>query len=278
FFSLSNFMPIILIPFIWDTVPILNDLIIRIIIPTLFSLPIIIFTWHKRYVLSDTYVEISNTIWKLPTGIKAFYGFNFVIISIFGLPILIVAEITLTDYISTRRPDLMVFARIYDRGWQPIAILDVKTQFDYNCFIRGKRKKNNWDIIQPNVCLKTVELSYENWQYFGNTRLRPREKTQLNELEILVKQAFHKISDTDLSLIIGIIRIAPSTNKNEWNKYQADMLNLIISTFSNLNDSDNDFESDQLVFHNTISDKKISPTREGVVQTVFNAPWPDGRM
>ena len=80
-------MPIILIPFIWDTVPILNDLIIRIIIPTLFSLPIIIFTWHKRYVLSDTYVEISNTIWKLPTGIKAFYGFNFVIISIFGLPI-----------------------------------------------------------------------------------------------------------------------------------------------------------------------------------------------
>ena len=178
--------------------------------------------------------------------------------NIFGLPILIVAEITLTDYISTRRPDLMVFARIYDRGWQPIAILDVKTQFDYNCFIRGKRKKNNWDIIQPNVCLKTVELSYENWQYFGNTRLRPREKTQLNELEILVKQAFHKISDTDLSLIIGIIRIAPSTNKNEWNKYQADMLNLIISTFSNLNDSDNDFESDQLVFHNTNSDKKIS--------------------
>ena len=87
FFSLSNFMPTILIPFIWDTVPILNDLIIRIIIPTLFSLPIVIFTWYKRYVLSDTYVEISNTIWKLPTGIKAFYGFNFIIICIFGLPI-----------------------------------------------------------------------------------------------------------------------------------------------------------------------------------------------
>lgn len=80
-------MPILKIPFIWDSVPILNDLIIRILIPALFSLPIVIFTWYKRYVLSDTYVEISNTIWKLPTGIKAFYGFNFAIICIFGLPI-----------------------------------------------------------------------------------------------------------------------------------------------------------------------------------------------
>jgi hypothetical protein len=81
-------MRVIDIPFLSDLYPFLNDLIIRIIIPLVFSLPLVLFTWYKKYILAETYAEISSTIWKLPTGIKAFYGFNFLIICIFGLPLI----------------------------------------------------------------------------------------------------------------------------------------------------------------------------------------------
>jgi hypothetical protein len=81
-------MEIIHIPFLWELYPLLNDLIIRVIIPIVFSLPPLIFTWYKKYVLAETYAEISSTIWQLPTGIKVFYGFNFILICIFGLPLI----------------------------------------------------------------------------------------------------------------------------------------------------------------------------------------------
>lgn len=119
-------MGIIHIPFLWDSSPLINDFIIRIVIPVIFSLPLLLFTWYRKYILAETYAEISSTIWKLPTGIKAFYGFNFIIICVFGLPLVAPLIGLLGGYFvgllifgyaedepNIKRPKIRIFTSVY---------------------------------------------------------------------------------------------------------------------------------------------------------------------
>lgn len=87
FFGLANILPFVKLPFIYEQLPILNIFIVRILVPLTLSLPFVLFTWFKRYQLADTYEDLGTQVWKLPLSIKIFYGINFIIISLFALPL-----------------------------------------------------------------------------------------------------------------------------------------------------------------------------------------------
>ena len=83
FFILSNSLQQLNVSFIPPT---LMAIIIRIIIPIALSLPIVLFSYFQRYEISEAYEHMGETIWNLPASIKAFYGFNFFLVIVFGLP------------------------------------------------------------------------------------------------------------------------------------------------------------------------------------------------
>ena len=87
FLTLTNFLPYLSIPVINDSAPWLNLLLIRLIVPLVLSLPLVGATYIRRYQTADAYDQMGNRIWRLPTGIKAFYGLNFFLIVVFGLPL-----------------------------------------------------------------------------------------------------------------------------------------------------------------------------------------------
>ncbi|MCE7733326.1 MAG: tetratricopeptide repeat protein [Candidatus Heimdallarchaeota archaeon] len=175
--------------------------------------------------------------------------------NIHNLPLLIVSELSLTNYISTKRPDLVVFVLLNENHWIPIAILDVKTQFDYNYYIRGKKRNESSDDFYPVITLKTIEQSDENWKQFGYRRLRFKEKEQLADYTTIVKQEYKRWYNEEIPLLKGIIRIAPCTNRNKWPEYQGEMLDLIISVFTQTDLNEN---KDQTVFVKTDSTIKMS--------------------
>lgn len=88
FLLLTNFLPYLTIPVINDYASWVNLLLIRLIVPLVLSLPLIVATYIRKYQIADAYDQMGNRIWRLPTGIKAFYGLNFFLIVIFGLPLI----------------------------------------------------------------------------------------------------------------------------------------------------------------------------------------------
>jgi hypothetical protein len=67
---------------------ILSDFIVYIIGPIIMSIPFLMWTYGRRYQISDAYETFGREVWRLPTTIKAFYGFNFVIGLIFLFPLI----------------------------------------------------------------------------------------------------------------------------------------------------------------------------------------------
>ena len=82
FFLLANVLSLD-IPFIPHT---LASLFVRVISPITLALPIVLFSYFQRYEISEAYEHMGETVWNLPASIKAFYGFNFFIVILFGLP------------------------------------------------------------------------------------------------------------------------------------------------------------------------------------------------
>lgn len=64
-----------------------SDFIVYGIGPLVLSLPFLLWTLGRRYQISDAYEAFGQEVWRLPTSIKAFYGFNFVIGVIFLFPL-----------------------------------------------------------------------------------------------------------------------------------------------------------------------------------------------
>jgi hypothetical protein len=56
--------------------------------PLIMAVPLFIWTFGKRYQIGDAYELFGREIWRLPTTIKAFYGFNFVLGVIFLFPLI----------------------------------------------------------------------------------------------------------------------------------------------------------------------------------------------
>jgi hypothetical protein len=52
------------------------------------AIPLFFWTFGKRYQIGDAYELFGKEIWRLPTTIKAFYGFNFVLGVIFLFPLI----------------------------------------------------------------------------------------------------------------------------------------------------------------------------------------------
>ncbi len=73
---------------IWFLEPLISNFIVYGLGPLVLSLPFLMWTYGKRYQIADAYETFSSEIWKLPTTIKAFYGFNFLIGLIFLFPLI----------------------------------------------------------------------------------------------------------------------------------------------------------------------------------------------
>lgn len=65
-----------------------NDLLLYIIGPIVLSIPLLFWTFGRRYQIADAYESFGRSVWNLPISIRAFYGFNFVIVLFFLIPIL----------------------------------------------------------------------------------------------------------------------------------------------------------------------------------------------
>lgn len=71
-----------------DDLRIFSDIIIYGIGPLIMAAPFLFWTYGKRYQISDAYESFGREVWRLPTSIKAFYGFNFVVGIIFLFPVI----------------------------------------------------------------------------------------------------------------------------------------------------------------------------------------------
>ncbi|UCG02375.1 MAG: hypothetical protein JSW11_22675 [Candidatus Heimdallarchaeota archaeon] len=71
-----------------DDLRILSDIIIYIIGPLIMSVPFFFWTYGRRYQIGDAYETFGHEVWRLPTTVKAFYGFNFIVGIIFLFPII----------------------------------------------------------------------------------------------------------------------------------------------------------------------------------------------
>ncbi|MFX1504621.1 MAG: hypothetical protein ACFFDC_00760 [Promethearchaeota archaeon] len=67
---------------------ILSYIIVYIIGPLVMSVPFFFWTYGRRYQIGDTYESFGREVWRLPTTVKAFYGFNFIVGIIFLFPII----------------------------------------------------------------------------------------------------------------------------------------------------------------------------------------------
>lgn len=67
---------------------IVSNFIIYGIGPLIMSVPFFFWTYGKRYQISDAYESFGREVWRLPTTIKAFYGFNFFIGVIVVFPLI----------------------------------------------------------------------------------------------------------------------------------------------------------------------------------------------
>jgi hypothetical protein len=73
---------------IWFLDPLISNFIVYGLGPLVMAFPFLFWTYGKRYQIGDAYETFGREIWRLPTTIKAFYGFNFVLGVIFLFPII----------------------------------------------------------------------------------------------------------------------------------------------------------------------------------------------
>lgn len=66
----------------------LSDIVVYGIGPLIMSVPFWFWTYGRRYQIGDAYETFGREVWRLPTSIKAFYGFNFVVGVIFLFPLI----------------------------------------------------------------------------------------------------------------------------------------------------------------------------------------------
>ena len=85
----------------------LSDFIVYGIGPLIMAVPFFFWTYGKRYQIGDAYESFGREVWRLPTTIKAFYGFNFLLGIIFLFPILVPIVSLFGGY----------FIAIYLLGW-----------------------------------------------------------------------------------------------------------------------------------------------------------------
>lgn len=85
FFLLADLIDPVEITFIPN--PVMFTLV-RFITPISLALPIVLFSYFQRYEVSEAYEHMGETVWNLPSSIKAFYGFNFFLVILFGLPLI----------------------------------------------------------------------------------------------------------------------------------------------------------------------------------------------
>ncbi len=74
---------------IWFLDETLSNFIVYGIGPLIMAVPFFFWTIGRRYQIGDAYEMFGREVWRLPTTIKAFYGFNFIIGLIFITPFLI---------------------------------------------------------------------------------------------------------------------------------------------------------------------------------------------
>ncbi len=67
----------------------LSNFIVYGIGPLIMAVPFFFWTYGKRYQIGDAYETFGREVWRLPTTIKAFYGFNFLLGVVFLFPIII---------------------------------------------------------------------------------------------------------------------------------------------------------------------------------------------
>lgn len=65
---------------------IITEIFVSIIVPVVLSIPFVLFSYENKYQVSEAYEHMGDKIWRLPNSIKAFYGFNFFLVILFGLP------------------------------------------------------------------------------------------------------------------------------------------------------------------------------------------------
>lgn len=83
FFILANFIDPLNLTFIPKEI---MFVLVRFVTPISLALPIVLFSYFQRYEVSEAYEHMGETVWNLPSSIKAFYGFNFFLVILFGLP------------------------------------------------------------------------------------------------------------------------------------------------------------------------------------------------
>ena len=71
-----------------DNLRILSYIIIYVIGPLIMSVPFFFWTYGRRYQIGDAYESFGHEVWRLPTTVKAFYGFNFIVGIFFIFPVI----------------------------------------------------------------------------------------------------------------------------------------------------------------------------------------------
>ncbi len=66
----------------------ISNIIVYGVGPLIMAIPFFIWTYGKRYQIGEAYELFGREIWRLPTTIKAFYGFNFILGVIFLFPLI----------------------------------------------------------------------------------------------------------------------------------------------------------------------------------------------
>ena len=86
----------------------LSDFIVYGIGPLVMAVPFFFWTYGKKYQIGDAYETFGREVWRLPTTIKAFYGFNFLLGIIFLFPLLMPVVSLFGGY----------FIAVYLFGWR----------------------------------------------------------------------------------------------------------------------------------------------------------------
>ncbi|PWI48700.1 hypothetical protein CEE45_05680 [Candidatus Heimdallarchaeota archaeon B3_Heim] len=86
----------------------LSDFIVYGIGPLVMAVPFFFWTYGKKYQIGDAYETFGREVWRLPTTIKAFYGFNFLLGIIFLFPLLVPVVSLFGGY----------FIAVYLFGWR----------------------------------------------------------------------------------------------------------------------------------------------------------------
>lgn len=90
YFYLLSFIFVGGVIWFFDTpeLKIISDILVYGIGPLILSFPFLFWTYGKRYQIGDAYETFGREVWRLPTTIKAFYGFNFIVGIIFMFPLI----------------------------------------------------------------------------------------------------------------------------------------------------------------------------------------------